>query len=275
MAIGYTELDFINGGAPALNATNLNHIDEALKDACDLLDAETVAGRALATAANASAQRALLNVEDGADVTANNAPRAHTASHKHGGTDEIATATPAPNAIPKADGSGKLDGWISDSAVGTKGKVALAADGGTTAGTVVQGNDSRLQSAIATWTPVPKFGGVNDDGTFVISQNRMTRAGKKYTYDARIIWSAKGTKTGEFSMSGIVQAAATSGVPAGWIACDAGMSGLTAGAAIVSVVTTLNVTFRKHVSGGLDIALTDANFTNASDIRIHIEFIAS
>lgn len=116
MAIGYTEIDFLNGSAPALNATNLNKMDEAIKDACDLLDAETVAGRALVEAANADAQRTLLNVEDGADVTANNAPKAHTASHKHGGTDEIATATPAPNAIPKADGSGKLDGWITGGA---------------------------------------------------------------------------------------------------------------------------------------------------------------
>lgn len=40
---------------------------------------------------------------------------AHAASHQHGGNDEIATATPAANAIPKALANGKLDsGWISD-----------------------------------------------------------------------------------------------------------------------------------------------------------------
>ena len=40
-------------------------------------------------------------------------PSAHAASHENGGSDEIATATPAPNAIPKADASGKLTaGWL-------------------------------------------------------------------------------------------------------------------------------------------------------------------
>lgn len=38
---------------------------------------------------------------------------AHAAEHKHGGSDEVATATPAANAIPKADGTGKLaSGWL-------------------------------------------------------------------------------------------------------------------------------------------------------------------
>jgi hypothetical protein len=36
----------------------------------------------------------------------------HASSHKHGGSDEIANATPGANEIPKADGSGKLaSGW--------------------------------------------------------------------------------------------------------------------------------------------------------------------
>jgi len=40
-------------------------------------------------------------------------PTAHAASHKNGGSDEVATATPAANAIPKADGTGKLAaGWL-------------------------------------------------------------------------------------------------------------------------------------------------------------------
>lgn len=38
MAIGYTEIDFVNNSVPALNATNMNKIDEALKDACDEID---------------------------------------------------------------------------------------------------------------------------------------------------------------------------------------------------------------------------------------------
>jgi hypothetical protein len=46
------------------------------------------------------------------------APPAHAASHQAGGTDEIGTATPAAGAIPKADGSGKLDAWITPSSGG-------------------------------------------------------------------------------------------------------------------------------------------------------------
>ena len=43
---------------------------------------------------------------DGVDVSA------HAARHQNAGGDEVATATPAANAIPKALGNGKLaDGW--------------------------------------------------------------------------------------------------------------------------------------------------------------------
>src|SRR3990167_7195993 len=39
---------------------------------------------------------------------ASGAPAAHAASHQHSGSDEVATATPGNNAIPKTDGSGNL-----------------------------------------------------------------------------------------------------------------------------------------------------------------------
>jgi len=39
-------------------------------------------------------------------------PVNHATDHQHGGSDEVATATPGANAIPKADASGLLDGWI-------------------------------------------------------------------------------------------------------------------------------------------------------------------
>lgn len=44
---------------------------------------------------------------------AGGAPSAHASTHQHGGSDEVATATPAANAIPKAGGAGTLAlGWI-------------------------------------------------------------------------------------------------------------------------------------------------------------------
>jgi hypothetical protein len=63
-----------------------------------------------------------------ADARNSNArtPTAHAASHQNGGGDEVATATPGAAAIPKADGSGKLDTWISDAAAGAKGLIQLA-----------------------------------------------------------------------------------------------------------------------------------------------------
>lgn len=61
------------------------------------------------------------------------APAAHAASHTNGGADEVATATPAANAIPKALGTGYLSSsWL---AVGTG------------AGQIAAGNDSRFGSS--------------------------------------------------------------------------------------------------------------------------------
>ena len=60
---------------------------------------------------------------------------AHASSHQHGGTDEVATATPGANAIPKADGSGLLDSWISLASETTPGRAEKASlsevNGGT------------------------------------------------------------------------------------------------------------------------------------------------
>ncbi len=62
-------------------------------------------------------------------------PTAHAASHQSGGTDEIATATAAANATPKAGAGAKLDiGWLPT---------------GSTSATVAIGNDSRLSDSRA------------------------------------------------------------------------------------------------------------------------------
>ena len=51
----------------------------------------------------------------GTDPTADLEEEAHASEHQHGGADEIATATPGANAVPKADALGDLaDGWIPD-----------------------------------------------------------------------------------------------------------------------------------------------------------------
>ena len=60
-------------------------------------------------------------------------PVSHASSHQHGGSDEVATATPAINSIPKTGASSALDGgWIPY---------------GSIASTACEGNDSRLSDA--------------------------------------------------------------------------------------------------------------------------------
>jgi hypothetical protein len=51
-------------------------------------------------------------------------PSAHAGTHQHGGSDELATATPAANAIPKAGAGGKLAaGWLPAPTASTLGGV--------------------------------------------------------------------------------------------------------------------------------------------------------
>ena len=67
------------------------------------------------------------------DWTSALAPGAHATQHKHLGGDEIATATPGANAIPKASAAGLLDSWISSAAAATLGLIKLTNHLGGTA----------------------------------------------------------------------------------------------------------------------------------------------
>lgn len=71
---------------------------------------------------------------------------AHASTHQHGGSDEIATATPAANAIPKANGSGKLDSWVTSGAAAATPSLRTLGTGSTDA---CAGNDSRLSDSRA------------------------------------------------------------------------------------------------------------------------------
>ena len=55
------------------------------------------------------------NYSDLQGIPSSFTPSAHATSHRHGGADEVATATPAANAIPKAGSGGTLDSsWLPD-----------------------------------------------------------------------------------------------------------------------------------------------------------------
>ena len=96
----------------------------------------------------------------------------HASRHKNGGADEIATATPAPSEIPKADTFGKLDGWISDASTSVKGLTRLSqAPASATVPIAVGVNDSRFLSSITgvtNTTPSLVFTN-NSGGTTTIS----------------------------------------------------------------------------------------------------------
>lgn len=95
------------------------------------IDANAIA--ATPGASLAARLQAAANVANGADVTADNAPKAHAASHKHGGSDEIATATPGANVIPKAGADSKLAaGFIPQATNSAVGGALLGASGGAT-----------------------------------------------------------------------------------------------------------------------------------------------
>lgn len=155
------------------------------------------------------------------------------------------------------------------------GAALLAADGNTDAGKAVQGNDARLISAPTNWTPVPRFDGVNDDGTFSIDYAKYVKSGKKIAGDVVLSWTAKGTKTGEFSIAGLPFAGLSAlGIIIGTVRPQDGMAGLTVDGCISAIIgSSTTITFRKQGATNMAPALSDANFTSSSKIIIHFEYL--
>jgi hypothetical protein len=72
----------------------------------------------------------------------------HAAYHQNGGSDEVATATAAANAIPKADGTGKLDpGWLPAVGGFTNNMVSLSTNDSTDSANYVTIGDLTLAAA--------------------------------------------------------------------------------------------------------------------------------
>jgi hypothetical protein len=91
-------------------------------------------------------------------------PTTHASSHKNGGSDEVATATSAANAIPKAGAGGTLSiGWIPT---------------GSTSSTVCIGNDSRLSDAR---TPITHASSHNAGGSDALAIDAAAATGSLRT----------------------------------------------------------------------------------------------
>lgn len=98
----------------------------------------TAAGLALLDDATAADQRVTLGLVIGTDVPSLNGSALVVQNPAN------ATATPTASKIPIADGSGKLDGWVSSASTSTAGVVQLATSGETSGSKAVTGTDSRL-----------------------------------------------------------------------------------------------------------------------------------
>jgi len=78
-------------------------------------------------------------------------PTSHASTHQHGGGDEVATATPAANAIPKAGGAGTLDqGWVPAATETVRGSAEVATQAETDTGT----DDARIVTPLKLRTNV-------------------------------------------------------------------------------------------------------------------------
>jgi len=163
------------------------------------------------------------------------APTAHASSHQNGGSDEIATATPAADAIPKANGSGLLDAWISAATTLAKGLIQLAGDlGGTaTSPTVVQARGLRESGGTTlTMGAVGDGDGLARVGTEItgvsIGQVSSLNAAAKFWFQIRMDGSA-GAGVGTAVLVGQVTGTITYRTASSVAWPDVGLAGTAAG----------------------------------------------
>jgi hypothetical protein len=175
-------------------------------------------------------------------VPATFAPSAHATSHQNGGTDEIATATPGANAIPKAgSGSTLADGWLS-------------------------ANIARLATA-QSWTQQQTFGGASpvrfDGATADANLTTVTvtdpTAARTFTLP-----DADSVAVQPLTCSGTDKVSAIS--PAGVVTCSADQTG--SGGSGITEINTLDATTQTLAVGtsGTDFAINSATSTHTFNL---------
>jgi hypothetical protein len=103
----FQALTFFGSGA-GLTSTTVP--TAALVDGADLPSSDQKAALAGSSGTPSSTNKYVTDAD--ARNTDARTPAAHAASHQHGGSDAVATSTPAANAIPKADATGRFTtGW--------------------------------------------------------------------------------------------------------------------------------------------------------------------
>lgn len=181
----------------------------------------TAAGLALLGDADAAAQRVSLGLVIGTNVPSLNG------SAKVVEDPANATVTPTASKIPIADGSGKLDSWISSASTSTAGVVQLATSGEAAAGKAVTGTDARLSDtrtpsahatshapggsdalALLPLLLVAYFGSGRDGALVFDGSSSVTIAGVSHAPSGGVYTLTRGVEASAITMSGCTIAAA-------------------------------------------------------------------
>jgi hypothetical protein len=144
LAAGTPSLRALGTGAQQACAGNDGRLSDARTPVAHTHPVGEVIGLGGAATLNVGSSPGTVCAGNDGRLSDNRTPTAHSASHKHGGADEVAVATPAANAIPKADGAGKLDAWITSSGAAATPSLRIIGTGATDA---CAGNDARLSNA--------------------------------------------------------------------------------------------------------------------------------
>jgi hypothetical protein len=124
--------------------------------------------------------------------------------------------------------------------------------------------DAALLGTVGTWVPNLVFNGVNAGMSVSSAAGTYTKFGNVVVAEFRIVLTAKGSSTGPSAILGLAFNAA--GNPAGMLDCSVGLTGLT-GTPFLVMSAGGSTLFPQMTTSTGRAPLTDANFTNTSDIR--------
>jgi hypothetical protein len=146
-------------------------------------------------------------------------------------------------------------------------------------GTLNNGDIIQYDSALTYWknvplstdvsfTPIIQFGGASTGVTYTTQIGRYTKIGRFVHLYIKIVLSNKGSSTGDVTIVAGTGSFPTAGDNSvGSFDPAANMAGLTAGGAVIPVISSTTLNLVQQTTTGR-ASLTDTNFTNTSDFRL-------